>query len=145
MPNLFYNEIDGDTVAAEAVMLRAAKISCIMLVEGASDERLFVHFTDQDHCDIVVCHGRENALDALGILESRSVAGVLCVIDADFSTLTRETFDSANVVLTDDHDLEVSLFKSSAFDRVLGELGSPTKIMRIADPRLPIWRAAHPL
>jgi hypothetical protein len=120
-----------------------------MLVEGGDDEKVFVHFIDEDKCEIVICHGHENALGALAKLESRNIPGILCIIDADFSAFVGQHAGGVNLLQTDDHDIEVMLFKSRAFDRVLGELGSPEKIKKLrnegGDPREPIWKSAHPL
>ena len=49
--------IDGDVVAAEVVMLRAASSKTAVLLEGDSDERFWLRFTDGDKCDLVVSHG----------------------------------------------------------------------------------------
>jgi hypothetical protein len=147
MPSKLLDEIDGGTLAAEVIMLRAASTKAVILVEGASDEKIFVRFVDEEKCEIVICCGKKNALEALAILEGRNVLGILCIVDSDFSKITGERFESASVLVTDDHDLEVTLFKSRAFDRVLAELSSPTKIERLqavwVDLREPIWRAAH--
>lgn len=128
-------------------MLRAASTRTMMFVEGTSDEKVFVRFVDEEKCHVLICYGRDKALQAIAILEIRKFRGVLCVIDSDFSAITNQCFASANVILTDDHDLEVMLFKSGAFDLVLDELGSRAKVKRIrgggADPREPIWKAAR--
>jgi Protein of unknown function (DUF4435) len=128
-------------------LLRAASTKSVMLVEGGDDEKVFVHFIDEDKCEIVICHGHEKALPALAKLESRNIQGILCIIDADFSAFGGRRVGSVNLLQTDDHDLEVMLFKSRAFDKVLGELGSQGKIKKLkdqgVDPREPIWRSAH--
>ena len=142
------DEKDSDEVVAEVIMLRGASSKTMMLVEGGDDEKIFIKFVDEDNCEIVICGGRDIAIPALVKLEKRSIQGVLCIVDADFSAfLGRMPSDSVSLFSTDDHDLEIMLFKSRAFDHVVKELGSPEKVKRVSkqlgDLREPIWRAAH--
>ena len=122
-------------------MLRAASTKAVILVEGGDDEKVYGEFIDGDKCEIVICQGHRNARDALGKLEGRTIWGILCVVDADFSAFIAQNGQSPNLLQTDDHDLEVMLFKSRAFDKVLGELGSPEKVREFTDkgvdPRVP--------
>jgi Protein of unknown function (DUF4435) len=149
MASSLYDEIDSDALVAEVVLLRAASTKSVMLVEGGDDEKVFVHFIDEDKCEIVICHGHENATRALAKLERREIPGILCIIDADFSAFVRGHVGGVNLLQTDDHDLEVMIFKSRAFEKVLGELGSQGKIKKLKDQwvdlREPIWKSAHHL
>jgi hypothetical protein len=128
MPSSIEEEIDPSTVAAEAWMLRAATNSTILILEGPSDEKVFINFIDADRCEIVIAHGKSNAMGALKILEDRSFSGVLCVVDRDFDGVLGGEPASQNLALTDHHDLGTTIFRSSAFDHVLYEYGSPGKI-----------------
>src|SRR5258707_9154382 len=121
MPSRIEDEIDPSTVAAEVVMLRAASNNTILVLEGPTDERLFVNFIEPGQCEIVIAHGRHNALEALAILRSRSLSGVLCIVDRDFDPILGGDPSTEDILITDDHDLEATIFRSSAFDRVLYE------------------------
>lgn len=147
MTTEFQDAIDGDTLAAEVVMLRAASAKTIMLVEGADDDKLFSEFIDEENCELVICHGKENALNANSKIEQLQIGGVICVIDSDFSIFLEGNVQSENVIHTDDHDIEIMLFRSRAFNRVTRELASAPKLKKLRDeridPREPIWKAAR--
>lgn len=130
--------IDGDVVAAEVVMLRAASSKTAVLLEGDSDERFWLRFTDGDKCDLVVSHGKENALRAYEILRRAGYDGVICIVDDDHDLLIGSRMLDDNIFYYDNGDLEGTLFGSSAFDKVLIEFGSKSKIQQIGQ------RGSHP-
>ena len=148
MASRIEDEIDPGTIAAEVLMLRAASNNTILILEGPSDEKVFINFIDTSLCEIVIAHGKYNAVEALNLLKGRSLTGLLCIVDEDFDQLFGKP-SRANVLRTDDHDLETMIFRSSAFDRVLYEFGSATKIAnsrsKWTDLRDPIVQAAYPV
>jgi len=87
MPSRIEDEINPNIVAAEVVMLRAASNNTILILEGPSDERVFVNFIDAGQCEIVIAHGKHNAVEAIALLKSRSLTGLLCIVDQDFDHL----------------------------------------------------------
>lgn len=143
------DEIEPSTLAAEVLMLRAASDNTILIVEGPSDERVFINFIEADECEIVIAHGRHNAIEATSILKKRALSGVLCIVDQDFSKFLDDDPSSENILTTDDHDLETTIFRSEAFNRVLAEFASPTKIANAKSKwrelRTPIVLAAYPI
>jgi hypothetical protein len=122
------DEITASSVAAEIVLLRAAAKKTILILEGGSDERLLSVFVDPDQCDIVISYGKDNAIDALTITRTNQISGVLCILDRDYLEFLNELPDDDNISFTDDHDIEVMLIRSSAFDRLLSEMGSQAKL-----------------
>ena len=122
------NEIEYEAVVAEIVMLRAASHKAIILLEGSSDEKFFDHFLSHNTCDVVIGWGRRKAMDALAQATRRGVQGILCILDQDYDSFRDGLPDDPNIILTDEHDLEIMLVRSSAFDRVLVEMGSAQKI-----------------
>ena len=48
-----------------------------LLVEGSTDERVYKHFIAEDKCQIIVAHSKDNAINALAILEKDNFLGVL--------------------------------------------------------------------
>jgi len=111
-------------IASEALMLRASALKTILLVEGTSDDKLLGSFVDKAEYDVVIAYGKVNLLEALEILRRKDAEGIVCLVDADFSRIDGAVIADKDIVVTEFHDLEVSLFHSSAFDRVLSELGS---------------------
>jgi hypothetical protein len=78
---------------------------------------------------VTIASGKNNAIKALSILEKEdNFRRVVAVIDADFSRIEQQIPDSNNLFLTDEHDLEMMLIKSAAFDKLLKERGSEEKI-----------------
>jgi hypothetical protein len=150
MINSLKQEVDPSTLAAEAIMLRAASpANSLLLLEGAHDEKLFLRFMNQEKCEIIICYGRENAIETLNRLETLSVDGVLCIVDSDFSMISADLKETDNLIFTDDHDIEIMMFSSGAFDLVISEFGSQNKIKRLieagVDIRKTILRAAYPI
>jgi hypothetical protein len=114
-------------IANTVCMLRTQLCGSFLLVEGDTDARFYKRFVVTDECFVVTCHGKETAIAALSILESRSFTGVLAVVDADFDRLDQSAHTSQNLCLTDYHDLELMLIASGALDAVLIEYASETK------------------
>ncbi|RUV23652.1 DUF4435 domain-containing protein [Mesorhizobium sp. M7A.F.Ca.MR.245.00.0.0] len=121
------NEQDGASVAAEVVMLKAASDKLSLLVEGPSDFKFFATYISDGNCEIVIGWGRENSLTAMTILNAIPVSGVLCIIDRDFDLFLGNEVDVQNVIVTDDHDIEITMFKSPAVEKLVIELGSAEK------------------
>ena len=48
-----------------------------LVVEGSTDERVYKHFIAEDKCQIIVAHSKDNAINALAILEKDNFLGVL--------------------------------------------------------------------
>ena len=143
------DEIEASAVAAEIVMLRAASNRAILLVEGPSDANFFFHFVNQETCEIVIAYGKGNVIGALTLVRAKTMDGVVCVIDADFQPFVGPPASDKDVLLTDDHDLEIMLFRSPAFEKVLTEYGSARKVRDFrktaGGAREIIIRSAHPL
>ena len=102
-----------------------------LIVEGESDRNGYKHLIDTESCRIIPAHGKENALDALDILEEDDFPGVLAVVDADFWRLEGIKPSSPNLFITDTHDLETMILKSPALEKLLTEFGSTTKIEKL--------------
>lgn len=142
-------ETDGDTIAAEILLLRDANDKAILIVEGPSDEKFFTPFVSDEHCEIVISYGRQHSLRGLAIVTHHGYAGILVVIDQDFDSFLHIEHNDLNVVVNRDHDIETTMLRSPAFEKVLVELGSKKKIKAIidlgADLRQIILDPVHPL
>ncbi len=83
---------------------------------------------------IISAENKKNVLDAVEILESDGIVqGFLGIVDADFGHVDDSLPTSQNVVVTDDHDVEMMIIRTKAFDEVLSELGSKCKIRKFPD------------
>ena len=72
-------------------------------------------------CDVVPSEGKRNAYHALNDLRKSKHAGVLVVVDADFSRVDGQLILDPDVVVSDDHDMESMLVKSRALVKLLIE------------------------
>ena len=143
------DEITASSVVAEIVLLRAAALKTILIVEGGTDERLLSVFVDDTQCDTVISYGKPNALQAREMARHKNIPGLLCILDTDYLEFLGALPKDDDVIFTDEHDIEIMLIKSSAFDRLLAEMGSQEKLQTIrnrgADPREIIRDSGHDL
>src|ERR1700730_17421482 len=134
-----FEDLTPEARAAEVLFLRAqSPHSTIVLLEGDSDVRLFGHLLDVDISNLVNCFGKENVFLTIQQVEQAQIAGVLAIVDADFSRILGVPSVSPNVVLSDFHDFEVVLLNSQALDRLLTEDGSHAKLSKLKKPVLEI-------
>lgn len=121
----------GDEIANEVLLIRTKYKGPILLLEGSKDERFFHRFVKNSEMLIIPAGGKEKVLDAIAILEAHDgVQGFMGIVDADFGHIDGSLPESQNVIVTDDHDVEMMIIKTKAFDAVLLELGSKNKIRK---------------
>jgi hypothetical protein len=114
-------QIDGYYVAAQIRLFRQTHKGPILILEGETDARVFGYFIDSGVCDIEVAFGKKNVVDALDLLEDDGFPGVVAIIDADFDRLLGKEYQLENLCLTDKHDLDLTIFASSALNRYIVE------------------------
>ncbi len=120
--------ITPDRIANQIRMRRSSHKGSFLIVEGRNDKLVYERFIDGTNCEFSIASGKENAVAAIMILEQDNFAGVLTIVDADFCRLEGNLPSSSNLLLTDEHDLEMMLLKSLALDKVISERGSEDKI-----------------
>ena len=122
-------ERTGDDIANEVLFERAKYNGPVLLLEGDNDVKFFRRFVENPDMSIIATWGKENLLDAVEILEAcNSIQGFMGIVDADFGHIDGSLPNSRNVIVTDDHDVEMMIVRTKAFDAVLYELGSARKI-----------------
>lgn len=133
-------------IANTVRMMRPLFTGTVVLVEGDTDARVYGKFTDSEKCQVMPTFGKSNALGALDILRKDNRDGVVSIIDSDFWALDGIEPDDDNVFVTDTHDLETMIISSPAFDAVLAEFGSRTRIEKLKRPITEIIvEAAQPI
>ena len=122
------------TLVAEIKMGRMSHGGAFLLVEGNDDVRFWTP-TSRRHadCELVDGEGKQNVIGGIRKLDDASFAGVLGIVDSDYDPLNGIDIGSDNLLLTDAHDMECLLCRSSALDMVLAEHGSRPKIERFED------------
>ena len=149
MRNTLASEVDEKAVAGEIYLLRASGNKTILIVEGDSDSKFFRSYVDVSSCEIVISRGRDNALKALHHLKERKYLGVLAVIDRDYDDFLGIIHNCEDIIVNSEHDIEIMMVKSPAFEKLLVELGSAAKLSEIqkngVTPREIVASAAHGL
>lgn len=114
-----------DDLVMEIKLERARrKELAFVLVEGPDDAKFWKSRADQDW-SCIIAHGKRNVLGCIS--HPSVVQPVFGIVDADYDHLDAVEC-AVGVCRTDAHDLECMLHSSSAFGKVLAELGSPGKI-----------------
>lgn len=99
-----------------------------IIVEGHSDKLVYNNFMNTETCQFTITDGKKQALNTIEILDNSQFTGVFAIVDADFDHLENNLPKSPNVLLTDDHDLEMMMLKTPALEKVIKERGSEEKI-----------------
>ena len=133
-------------IANEIRLKRSHHPGAFLVVEGRDDRLFCERHTDSGCCNIVVAEEKEKVLEVIRILDTAGFAGVLGMVDPDFDFLANTEPLSPNVVTCDAHDLEVTLLRSPALDRLLVEFGSQQKIQSLGvEVRELLFSAATPV
>jgi Protein of unknown function (DUF4435) len=120
--------IGAANLANTVRLMRVGYEGAILLVEGPSDARVYGRMVEAPLCRVVPGYGKERTLEALEILIRDRVPGVAGVVDADFARILGGSPASANIFVTDAHDLEMVMIASPAFEKVVEEFASPGKV-----------------
>jgi hypothetical protein len=102
-----------------------------ILVEGETDELFYSKFLDNKNCQIEICHGKENTVKAINIINQRSIKKKeksIAIVDKDFDFLDDKLNYPDNLLQTDCHDIEMMCLKSDSFDSVMNEYFSKEKV-----------------
>lgn len=91
-----------------------------ILLEGNTDIKLFRKFFTKDFTDTTGLDGKEKVIQALEILLQEGYTQIIGIKDADFDHLLN-IHPSANLFITDMHDMEMQMLESSALDALLAE------------------------
>jgi hypothetical protein len=114
---------------ADQIRLRRDAFNGIfIIVEGHSDKLVYSNFVNSETCQFTITDGKEQALNTIEILDNSQFTGVLAIVDADFDRLENNLPESPNILLTDDHDLEMMMLKTPALEKIINERGSEEKI-----------------
>ncbi|MBS0018610.1 MAG: DUF4435 domain-containing protein [Arthrospira sp. SH-MAG29] len=125
--------ISVDREVNKVRLLRSTFKGTFLLVEGHTDQIFYNRLIDKSVCQSLIIVGKPSnkqcVIAVLQQLENSDFPGVLAIVDADFDHLVNDLPNySSNLLRTDTHDLETMLLNSLAFDKVLDEFGSESKI-----------------
>jgi hypothetical protein len=120
--------IDATSIANEIRLQRQVDKVTFLIVEGHDDFLTFTPLVQKDKCYIIEANGKENVISVISILNRDNFKGVLAIADRDFDDILGVTHALDNFILTEEHDIEMMIINSPAFERLLLEKGSTTKI-----------------
>lgn len=123
--------INQHTVANDVRMRAITFPGGFVLVEGRSDQKLYVKFVDPARTQVLLCISRDRVVDAIRILNDDGFALACGIIDADFDRIEGRPAPFVNVFFTDAHDAEMMILDTAAvrpFDALVGEFSSPDKL-----------------
>lgn len=125
---MLVNHKSPASIEAELLMSRSMHKGSFLLVEGPSDSRFWTARVNRNQCELVLAGGKPNLTGAMDRLDRKGFFGALGVVDDDFDSLMGKVSVSANIAVTDNHDLECMLLRSPALEKLLAELGNSAKI-----------------
>jgi hypothetical protein len=121
-------ELSVVDLVSELLMMRTAFGGVFLLLEGEDDRRVLENFLESNDCLAYACDGKENVITALDQARFAGIVGVVGIVDADFWHFASDRPPDDDLLATDVHDMELLIFKSRAFDRVVREVCSRGKI-----------------
>ncbi len=96
----------------------------VLVCEGDCDCKFLKKFVRAGECITIPGHGKDKVLTVMEWVHRDGRQGIVAMVDADFSRLGGVVPENENIIVTDHHDVEVTLFCSPALDALLVEYSS---------------------
>lgn len=113
---------------ANAIMQNTSFKGHYIIVEGPKDSKLYGKFINHQNIIIKEAFGNQKVKEVFEILTERGFNRKAGIIDADFTRIAGEEIEIDGVFITDDHDIEVMVIKTSALDCLFRVFCSKSKI-----------------
>ncbi len=106
----------------------------LVLVEGSTDEALWKEFK-AEKCNLFPMGGKQHVLKAIqAVNRTTSLQGVAAIVDADYWLVEKSKFLLVDNILCDDlPDMELILFESPAFEKVLRHTINVSNVIKFTD------------
>jgi hypothetical protein len=114
---------------ANSILQKTSFKGSYIIVEGKIDHTLYKKFLDEEFCNVEIAFGNSNVIDIVQELNKQGFKSVFGIIDADFKVLDNEEIEGDNIFMTDDHDLELMIIRSEAFNTVVNHYALPDRIV----------------
>lgn len=115
-------------ICNEMSMMRTTFKGTFLVVEGASDGRLYTKFIDNDSVRIMIAHSKNNVMGSVSEMNGRRKDKLIVgIIDRDMDTMLGKK-RSPPVFQTDRRDMESTILSSNALSDVLSEYGDREKV-----------------
>lgn len=103
-------ELNGDDLYAELIMLRTNDKRYFIVVEGVADVAVLDRFVNLEDCLPIPAHGKDNAQECLRRVIEDDFSEVFAILDRDWLGLLAGDLEDDIIVHTDDYDLDASIF-----------------------------------
>lgn len=136
--------IDAESLLSEARMMWTDYHEIFILVEGVSDKKFFSSLLRlPPKVQFRPVFGWENVYDVIKAAKDGSFSAIAGIIDADYHDLIQDSiFENQQLFFTDETDIEMMLFFSSAYEKFLQICADEAKLSAQPDLRQPILGAA---
>ena len=122
------DNINASDIANEVSMMRSAFRGTFVIVEGATDSRLYSKFIDSENVRILVAHSKNNVVQSVNELRNRRKdTKVMGFVDRDMDPMLGKK-RAPPIFATDKRDMESTVMASPALNDILAEYGSREKI-----------------
>ena len=120
--------IKASDISNQISMLRTVFDGTILVVEGITDARLYGKLTNEEDCEIIPAHSKENVRMSVREMNfRRSDNKVIGIMDADTDLLEGKA-SNPPLFITDARDAEMMLIKGDALNDVIHEYGEKDAI-----------------
>ncbi|MFI1465634.1 hypothetical protein [Streptomyces wuyuanensis] len=106
------DELTGDDLYAELIMLRTNDSRYFIVVEGVADVAVFDRFVDLDHCTPIPAYGKDNAHACLARVIADRFVGVFAILDRDWLGILPGDLEDDRIIHTHHYDLDACIFFS---------------------------------
>ena len=141
------DQLTLDSKLNECRILYLTKNQITIAVEGDSDVLVFKQFYDCELLRFEPHGGYENVLNLINHANLPETNYLLGIIDKDYHTLSTQTNHKyaqvPNIIYTDNHDVEMLMFESTAFEKYLSVLSQEHKLKSIPDARSFLFQRAE--
>ena len=120
------NTLSADDLFSEVLLLRTADNRAIVLAEGPSDVRALAPHVDWESAQLIPTQGAINLDGTIKLVNEKQVPGVVGIRDRDWLGAIGPLPDTPNIVYTDLHDLDATIFIGTpAGERIILTHGDP--------------------
>lgn len=130
------DSLTPESVAVEIKLLRedAGYEGAILVVEGETDANFFSSFLANKNILIRWLNGKPKTIRLAQILEAEKCQGFVAIVDADFWHIDETPALGPSIFITDVHDLDMMIFSSPAFNKVMREY-LPAKALEMLEKK----------
>lgn len=118
---------------ANAIMQDTSFNGLYLIVEGKKDSKVYGKFIQKETTQIKEAFGYLKVIKVIELLSERGFQHSLGIIDSDFSSILGRDLPNLNYIITDDHDIEMTIIKTEALETVVDGLSGKEAVTAFCD------------